>query len=109
MQGCADHRRRGTDAEHSAGGRDVIDAIHIDLRAFIYTLHLDATSFTLNQYGVSRDVSYAVGDSFRLGLLVYPAERSCCRFRVFIARLSGIDADFIVPFGTYSVALLNVF
>ena len=72
-----------------------IDAIHIDLRAFIYTLHLDATSLALNQYGVSRDVGYAIGNTFRLGLLIYPAERSCCRFRVVVARLGGIDADVI--------------
>ena len=59
-----------------------IDAIHIDLRAFIYTLHLDAASFTLNQHGLSSDVSNTVGDALRLGLLVYPAESSRCRFRV---------------------------
>ena len=70
-----------------------IDAIHIDLRAFIYTLHLDAASFTLNQHGLSRNVSNAVGDTFRLGLLVYPAERSRSCFRILIARLSGKDAD----------------
>ena len=28
-------------------------------------------------------------------LLVYPAERSRCRFRVFVARLGGIDTDVI--------------